>query len=193
MTRFAALWLVVGLGSAACSSTTPSRSSPGPRCVVDGGKTEPCLGCAVADAQWVDSGALDCPRSVADYCDQNAKPVPSTTAPSCPPATWNALLQSEKQHGWPPTFYECEGFNLAAPEWSCGVGTNVLFVYDGASGQLTNAVEVGGAQHPGKQTCLAGASGIPSVDLVAANCKLFRCFPPDSGIDAGTCDLDAGL
>jgi hypothetical protein len=33
--------------------------------------------------------------------------------------------------------FACDGFNLAmAPGWSCGTGTEVLFVYDGPSGQL---------------------------------------------------------
>ena len=99
------------------------------------------------------------------------------------------MLASEREYGYPPIFYECDGFDLAMPGWSCGTGTNVLFVYDGASGQLTSAVEFGSGQHAGQQTCLAGASSVTPLNLVSANCKLFNCFPPDSGIDAGMCDL----
>lgn len=185
--------IVLLLGGAACTPQTPSSSNDAPLCVsTEGGKPEPCLGCAVPEARWAEAGPLSCPRPIADYCNQNASPIPSTTAPDCPPSDWNALLASERKYGWPPIFYECDGFNLTMPSWSCGIGTNVLFVYDGVSGQLTSAVEFGAAQHSGQQTCLAGASSIEPLNLVSAHCRIFNCFPPDSGIDAGQCDLDAG-
>jgi len=73
------------------------------------------------------------------------------------------------------------------------MSTNVLFVYDGPSGQLVSVVELDAAHHTDQQTCLAGASSAQFLDFTAAKCRRFDCFPPDSGIDdGGMCYLDAG-
>ncbi|HEX8790988.1 MAG TPA: hypothetical protein VF765_08540 [Polyangiaceae bacterium] len=191
--RLRTVALVLSTVAAACSSQSSSSSSNDvPVCVdADGGKPQDCLGCAVPEARWSDAGSLSCPRSVADYCNQNATPTPATTAPDCPPSTWNALLADEKQSGWPPLYYVCDGFDLAMPSWYCGTGTDVLFVYDAASGQLTSAVEFGNAAHAGQQTCLAGPANVAALNLVSAKCKPYTCFPGDSGVDGHTCDAAA--
>jgi hypothetical protein len=151
------------------------------------------MGCAVPAAQWADAGSLACPRTVADYCNQNVTPIPATTAISCPPPDWSTLLDQVRQYGSPAPFFECDGYDLASVDWSCGAGADVVFVYDGPSGKLTSAIELGGGAHDGQQTCLAGAASVSALDLVAAKCRVLDCFAPDSGIDTGMCDLDAGV
>ena len=183
-------WVVLLLAFGAACSTQGSTGDDTPVCATtDGGAAQTCLGCAVPSAVWADGGALSCPRSIQDYCDPSSMPTPSTTPPSCLPSDWSSVVASEKQYGSPLVFYECDAVNLATPSWSCGVGTNVLFVYDKASGQLGSVVELGAAGHAGQQTCLAGANSAPMLDLEASHCKMFECFPPDSGLDAGACDL----
>ena len=193
--RLRPITLVLSLVAAGCSSTqASSSSSETPLCFSPDGGQQPCLGCAVPKAQWAAKGPLSCPRSVADYCDQNARPVPSTTAPGCFPSDWSTLFASQIGGGGFVMGFTCDGFNLAfAPGWSCGTSTEVLFVYDGPSGKLASVVELDSAHHPDQQTCLAGASSTQFLDFTGARCKPFDCFSLDSGIDdGGMCHLDAG-
>jgi hypothetical protein len=88
---------------------------------------------------------------------------------------------------------ECDGFNIANAGWSCGGSATVDFLYDKGSGQLVSAIELGDGAHAGQQTCLAGSTSMAPVALPLAHCTLHQCFPNDSGIDSGTCNLDGGV
>lgn len=190
------------LGLVMCSACkgeeqTASTSSDVPYCAESDGGRKVCFGCAVPTAHWADSGVLSCPRPVSEYCDQNANPVPPTTAPSCPPSDWSSLIASELASGYPPLFYACDAFDIGIPEWSCGSGASVLFVYDKASGELAASVE----EKAGKETCLAGPSQFDYVSVALGNCTLYSCSPAaggtcchraDSSWDGGVCDFDAG-
>ena len=183
--------LLVGLlTAAACRNAdqTQNTSSEVPRCSEPDGGQYVCMGCAVPAATWADAGVLSCPRSIADYCDQNRDPIPATTPPDCPPSDWDALLAFERAYTGPPVFYECDAFNLASPGWWCGSGTNVLFVYDKASGRLTTAIE----EMAGQQTCLAGPGTASYVARYPAGCTAFHCIPLEAVWDGGPCDFDAG-
>lgn len=192
--RLRAIALALSSAAGGCSTQSSSSSSGDvPICVdADGGNPQHCLGCAVPEAQWSATGSLSCPRSISDYCNQNARPTPATTPPDCPPSMWSELLADEKQTGWPPLYYVCDGLDLAMPGWSCGTGTNVLFVYEAASGKLTSAVEFGNAAHTGQQSCLAGPASIDALILASAKCRPYTCIPTDSGAaDGDTCDAAA--
>jgi hypothetical protein len=183
-----ALTLALLLTGTGCSTSSSAAAGDTPLCDDGDAGPTPCLGCAVPSAVWADAGPLSCPRSIETYCDQNVTPVPATTAPSCPPGDWSAVLASARQYGSPFPLYACDGFELATPSWWCGEAT-VLFVYDGASGHLASVVELGGGAHAGQQTCLAGGGDAPSLDAVSAHCRVFVC---GDGEDASACGADAG-
>jgi hypothetical protein len=176
---------------AGCKSQTPTSTSDTPVCTfADAGAPKPCMGCAVPEAQWGAAGPLSCPLSLADYCNvDNTSPA---AAGGCPPADWSTLLATGSTTEL--DFYRCEDFNLWLSPFTCGLGTYVMFVYDGA-GRLTSAVELKLGVGAEQQTCLAGPGSIQPFDLLPPHCEHNHCLPHvPQDLDAGIrCDLDGAL
>jgi hypothetical protein len=167
--------VLIGPPSVGCQTAQTPTNSDVPVCEDADGGSWLCRGCATPSATWADAGTLSCPRSIDAYCFPSS-PATAAASPACWPARWSDLVSYAQTTGSP--YFECSGFNLAYGTYGCGL-TDVAFVYDNATGELTSVIEaaIGGALE-NSETCLAGAGSAPFLD--ARGCTEVYCIPTDA-------------